>query len=485
MPPRRVILQPGRPDCDLVVYAHIDPNAIRDTVAAATTDAAVVEFWGEGTSAYRQVLAAHGGTWGGYLGSLEAKLGKTFRRTCLTTWSAGSQVAKDAAASPTTPDAIVMLDGLYGSKPPGAQPGDGKVVMDAGLAALAAYAVEAARGRKTLVILHSRIRTPYGSSKECAEAIQAAVERELRGPLPERATAFGRTPVQALSIGNLHILEYAGADAKEHIEQAHLYDEAWREWVPWLVKDDAPTPAEVPPSESMGWPAAATVGSLALQIALEELDAGVQESPPGSNKVKPAYWAGCTRVNPKTGREELLKVTVGPWCAVSFQWCSYEAARRLGLFCPPDFTRGPVPHGKRVSVIETQHDFTRQGLFHAAAKVRAGEYEPAPGDAVFLDRAGSGSDTGVQDWIGHLARYIRRVDSHSYEAIGGNEKDGWRKTIRRFDGVELRGFGAFPRPSLPAVVNPPSLPAHIDPNIAMAIDRQCREWLDANKGVPT
>jgi hypothetical protein len=477
MAPRRVILQHGSTNpCDLVVYAHIDPRAIQKQVSETTRAAAVVEFWGEGTAAYRPVLGEHGG-WGGYLRALSAKMGHEFRRTCLTTWSAGSQVAKDAASSAVTPDAMVLLDGLYAAKPAGAKPGDGKVVWDPGLTALAAYAVQAARGQKTMVILHSRIATPYGSSKECAEAIQGVVERELRSSMESAAvTTLGRTPVEVLRAGSLHILEFAGRDAAEHIAQAHLYDEAWREWVSWLVEPNPPPPAAPTWAEE-------TVGTLALRVALEELAAGVREDPPGSNKVKPAYWAGCSRADAKTGRETLLKLTVGPWCAASFQWCAYEAARRAGIFAPGDFLAGPIPHGRRVSVIELQHDFRRAGMFHDAEEARGGAYEPAPGDAVFLSRANSGSDSGEQDWVGHVTRYIRRVDGEQYEAVGGNEADGWRRTVRKFRAPGLRGFGSYPR--LNAAPRPASntLPAAIDGTIAAAIDRQYREWVAGARGV--
>lgn len=479
--PRRTVLQSGVGDpCDLFVYAHIDPSIIKAKVAETTTDMAVVEFWGLGTSAYKPVVPAYGGNWRSYVKGLEQKLSKSIGKSCLTTWSAGSQVAKDVCASNGPwPDAIVMLDGLYGAKPAGSKPGDGKVVMDDALKAVANYALRAARGECVMVLFHSAIYTTYASSKECCDAVKAYVEKEMGRAMepdaelhPEDLDNHGFT--EAYKLGNLHFVAFKGVDAKEHITEGHLYDEVWKLWIPWVRSDDP-----LPVIEGEDLP------TLALQLSLAEEAARVGETPPGSNKVKAEYWAGCTRLI--GGNEVLLKMSVGPWCACAFQWATYEAARQLGLMREhPNLSwlDGPIPHGRRVSVSEIQHDMTQRGLFKSKASVLAKEYDPRPGDAVFMDRAGAVSHSD----FGHICRFVRRINASTFETVGGNEAPGanntsdagdrWRRTVRRYDDPRLRGFGAFPREAVTGTPLTAADVEELDALVYAGLDKMIRAYLD-------
>ncbi|RTL17889.1 MAG: hypothetical protein EKK55_21950, partial [Rhodocyclaceae bacterium] len=51
---------------------------------------------------------------------------------------------------------------------------------------------------------------------------------------------------EALALGNLRIVAFAGADAAEHIREAHLWDEAARLFVPWLFDANACVPGDRP-----------------------------------------------------------------------------------------------------------------------------------------------------------------------------------------------------------------------------------------------
>ena len=444
----RTVVQPGTSSpSDLFAYFHIGADPIRDQARAATDDAVVAEFWGQGTSAYSGALAAYGGSWDSYVKGLEAKLGKPLRHTCLTTWSAGSQVAKDACRAMLDAGqlggekytgrlgALVMLDGMYAAKPQGAKPGDGKVLVDRGLSALFYYALAAARGECVMVVLHSVIRTPYASSLECADALQAFVESELGMKMAvdtslKGVDLGGRQYNVALVLGDLHLVHFPGADAKEHVAEAHLFDDAWRRWVPWARDREEPTAPEP----------TVTLGELALRLSLAEHAAGVREEPPGSDRVKPEYWAGCSRTQ---GPEEtMLKMSVGPWCAAAFQWATYSAARDLGLLAGIDqllgWLSGPVPHGRRVSVFEIQKDMKARGLFRPVSVVRSGAWRPRPGDAVFLDRPG-GPGAG---W-GHVRRFVEDLGGGKFRAVGANEGDRWAVGEYRYDDPLLRGFGSF------------------------------------------
>lgn len=443
----RSVVQPGTSTpCDLFSYFHIGADLVRDQARAATDDAVVAEFWGQGTRAYAQALATYGGSWASYVRGLESKLGASFRKTCLTTWSAGSQVAKDACRAMLDAgelggekytgrlDALVMLDGMYSSKPPGAKPGDGKVLIDRGLSAVFYYALAAARGECVMVVLHSAIATPYASSAECANALQAFVESEMGVKMVLDASLGGefggRKFSSALVLGDLHVVSFHGGDAKEHVAEAHLFDEAWRRWIPWARDREEPKEPEPVP----------TLGELALRLSLAEVAAGVREDPPGSDRVPVKYWAGCTRTVGKA--EVLLKLDRGPWCAGGFQWSTYEAARQLGLLDGEDqalaWLAGPVPHGRRVSVLEIQNDMKARGLFRPAAVVRSGAWKPGEGDAVFLDRPG-GPGAG---W-GHVRRFVEDLGDGKFRAVGANEGDRWTVGEYRYDDPLLRGFGSF------------------------------------------
>ena len=270
------ILQVGAPCSDLLVYAHIDGSFIKPLVPSLTEDAVVSLYAGPSTSYYKGAVLGAAGTWPSFVAGVEKQLGHAVRRHLLVSWSAGSQVALEAVQSPDPPDAVVMLDGLYGQKPAGSKPGDGQVVPSPALDALVDFAVGAARrtpsprgGERVLVIFHSRIATSYASSKECAEYVQRRVEA-LVGPMqpdPSAAPAVldGHKPAEALVLGNLRIVEFAGADTKEHVREAHLWDEVARLWVPWITDANvcgAAGPTIPAPPPSLPLPSIPTVGQV-------------------------------------------------------------------------------------------------------------------------------------------------------------------------------------------------------------------------------
>lgn len=240
--PKQTII-PGGAGNDLFVYAHIDPSAIRDVVPQATDDHVITELWGVGTSAYRPVLGMYGG-WRKYVADVAERCGVAkFEHTCIVGWSAGGAFALEVLEAAgendaELPDAVVLLDAVYSSKPPGSRPSDGRVVWTPELAALERYAIAAAREEKILVITHSAIQTPtYASSGECVNElvrrVQTAIGRQLDIDAEAHQVMKHHPPVLARRAGNLRILSFVGATAAEHVAEAHLYDEVWRAWIPW------------------------------------------------------------------------------------------------------------------------------------------------------------------------------------------------------------------------------------------------------------
>jgi len=248
---RQTIIQRGTGE-DVFVYMHIEGAYIAEQAKKATKDTVVSELWGAGTSVYKTVIAGYGG-WQKYMDTIAGLAGRrSFEHECLTTWSAGSEVLKTVCRGARQPHAIVSLDGLYGTKPPGSKPGDGNVLFDAGIEAVANYAVAAARGDRIFVLLHSSISTPYGSSGEVAARIRRHVEETLGRPMENDSSITAAELDQhqfseALVLGNFHLLEFPGRDAKEHVREAHLFDEVWRRWIPWATTDSG-TPSDAVPA---------------------------------------------------------------------------------------------------------------------------------------------------------------------------------------------------------------------------------------------
>lgn len=251
----QTIVSKGSASGDLLVYFHIDPSLLQPMATSFADDALVVELVGNGTGAYRGLVTNADG-WAGYVSSLMARLEHGVQRTAVVSWSAGSQAAAETLMGGATPDALVMLDGLYAPKPAGSKAGDGRVQWTPELDAVTRYATRAARGERTCIILHSRIPTPYASSKECVEAVQAAVEKALGAKMQPAIDVTstqldGHTPAQALALGNLRILEFPGANGAEHITQAHLWDEVCKLWVPWLFAPTSTSPEVTPVPTTM------------------------------------------------------------------------------------------------------------------------------------------------------------------------------------------------------------------------------------------
>ncbi|MEO7330513.1 MAG: hypothetical protein ABI193_18200 [Minicystis sp.] len=231
---KRTILRKGSPGGALFLYCHFDRAMVESTLFARRDDTVVIERWGEGTATYRPLLESYGGfsAWVEAIAE-EAEI-EGFSRVCLVTWSAGSQVAKSVCQGEAWPDAILMMDGLYGDKPPGARPGDGKVNFDESLQAIARYALSAAQGERTMALVHSRIPTSYASSCECVEAVRCWVEDTLGEPLaPDEsadATRLGKYE-RAVAREGLHVVGFPGTGPLEHVREGRLHAACRDLWV--------------------------------------------------------------------------------------------------------------------------------------------------------------------------------------------------------------------------------------------------------------
>ncbi len=199
-----------------------------DLRKGAPKDAIVYYFNGSGTSAYEHPPTIE---------SIEDKypsLNHTaYRNVTLAGWSAGGRAVQrwlDQDSNGIM--AVLLADALYTGLVNGKA--DPKP-----LESIFAFAFNAAQALTSdgpiFVFWHSAIVPPgYASSGQCAEAIREYLEEHL-GPMesftpPE---SFRATVTSAYRLGNCILLGYNGADAAEHIREAHLIDDAMQAFVPW------------------------------------------------------------------------------------------------------------------------------------------------------------------------------------------------------------------------------------------------------------
>lgn len=141
--------------------------------------------------------------------------------------------------------------------------------------------------------------------------------------------------------------------------------------------------------------------TLIMRTALGELDLGVKEDPPGSNRGE---------------RIDLYMpewVRGGSWCAGFVCWVLKESL-------------GEVPTGRfRAGVHALKKDAEEVGLWRGK-----GEYLPSPGDVFIMDM-GRGT--------GHCG-FVLGVGVSSFETVEGNSGDRIRAGIRNYSDSRIIGF---------------------------------------------
>jgi hypothetical protein len=180
-------------------------------------------------------------------------------------------------------------------------------------------------------------------------------------------------------------------------------------------------------------------GPRALVLARAALTAGVREKPPGSNTGPDVrrYLAPCVRHGKRLG------LTAGAWCAAFASWCVWEAAherlredlRDLAVLAEAwdahEYieSMSDAPIGYRASVAELYRDAVATGAWR---DVQAGE-APQVGDLLVMRRGIGDPRTGGE---GHVAIVDEESGLGGWWAIGGNEGDAVRRTLRRFGDTE-------------------------------------------------
>jgi hypothetical protein len=206
----------GRP---VPLFVHFHAPAWLPEVAASRRQTAVLSVsLGQGSAAYARPFAARG-AFLDLLKEAEAKAGVRFGEVGLTAWSAGYGAARavlqDQAAYERV-SFVVLIDGMHAGYTDGQEMG----IVPEHIEAFVRFAVDAAAGKKRMVVTHSEIVPGgYASTTETADYLlgrlglkRAWAARE--GPMKLRQLSEARK-------GRFTLIGYAGDTAADHIDQLH------------------------------------------------------------------------------------------------------------------------------------------------------------------------------------------------------------------------------------------------------------------------
>lgn len=239
------------PDClpaeaervDLVMHFHGAPDVVeREFVAAGLRAVLVTVNYGGLSSVYEQPFSdtrLFGTVLDEALAELKGRKlvspAAEWQRICVSSFSAGFGAVRAILTVPAyfeRIDALYLADTLYAGY---VGPSDRQTVDPDNVRDFRRFAVEAAAGRKTLVITHSYlVPGTYAGTHETADDLIAFVRVE-RQPVDEPGPA-GMHVISRASQGNFSVWGCAGQSGQDHM--AHLRN--MRFWYPRLPVDRAP-----------------------------------------------------------------------------------------------------------------------------------------------------------------------------------------------------------------------------------------------------
>ncbi|TXH50461.1 MAG: hypothetical protein E6Q97_20525 [Desulfurellales bacterium] len=189
-------------------------------------------------------------------------------------------------------------------------------------------------------------------------------------------------------------------------------------------KPEAPKAEPERPVIDLSPPKSNTLGDKCIDWCIAEMNKGVREEPKGSKTSKriAEYFEPARR----RGTEKLLGIKAADWCAVG-QSASLLANTSEGE---------DVPHGYRAAVRELREDAQQTGAWVPIADVRSGKYELRRGDLLVLRRGSAG--------LGHVVRVQDAFKTYVF-ALGANEDDTWKRSMRNLDDKDLEGAISYYR----------------------------------------
>lgn len=207
---------------DLLIHFH-GAEAVRREVAPLDLGLVIAAVdAGTRSSDYARALQSPG-AWGALLETIDRAVADAsglpearVRRVAVSSWSAGSGAVSRILADERRPDALILLDSLYGGYAPGRTE-----LMPGQLAPYVSLAEAAARGGPLLFMTHTTVPTiGYASTEETATFLL----RQL-GATAVLVTPNEGDPLKLVRMydgGSLYIRGYAGATREDHCAQLRL-----------------------------------------------------------------------------------------------------------------------------------------------------------------------------------------------------------------------------------------------------------------------
>ena len=393
----------------LVLAAHVDPQVAAPWFREALSpDVELYAFVEPGLSSAYHAFAARLRDGGRLLPALLAYTGASVRadahdRIVFLSWSAPYALLEELLVHPEDAAALtgwVALDSGYGDPTPG--------VIDLARRARAGEALYWAGFTDVPT-------TGYRSSA----AFLAEVQRQAGDP----AGLFHVEHWPHDRAGYAASSDKAGFWRKEHVGALHRG--------PAFLASALEALGSVAPTERRPPAQGRTLRASVLELARAALAAGVHEAPAYSNRGQEidAYLRGCVR-----GGQPLGVIGV-PWCAAFVAWCLWRAAyggeaaeraRRWSARAYIEAGEGP-PVGWRAAVAELVADARGTSTWHDVSE----GLSPEPGDLLVMGRVGQDPQHGG---LGHVAIVEEAAAGGGLWAIGGNESDAVRRTLRGVGG---------------------------------------------------
>ena len=234
-------LLPADGQVDLAVHFHTEPwVAIEEHLRRGLTGPLLIVSVGQGSSAYARPFR-DADRFGRLLDAVGVKLTPqadrpaTVRGVDIVSFSAGYGAVREILKQERYVDRIrrvILLDSLYaGWDPASTQPGATSRPLPENMLPFARFVELAAEGRKTFVLTHSSVQTPYANTQATADWIVAHVGARWID-VPPNATLASTDPdfplYRRADLGHLHVWGYAGDAPAAHLTHARHLADVWK-----------------------------------------------------------------------------------------------------------------------------------------------------------------------------------------------------------------------------------------------------------------
>jgi hypothetical protein len=257
----------------------------------------------------------------------------------------------------------------------------------------------------------------YASTGRVLEAALGLEDGTLRAP-------------QSIDEGSLHVRSYPSLPMDAPAHAAQVRDVLPALWAEIVVPAVGATPQQTDTKYSGIIPTTDRLGLRALEVAREQLDAQVRETPgPGSTPQVSAFLQPCRRGGtPVAGILDLTGTPLGlrddatAWCAAFASWCTAVS--------DPGLDPSQVAHGYRAAVAELVQDAKARGAWRGPTE------RPELGWLAVWTRAGGDP---VRGGTGHVGR-VSWVGGATFQCIEGNTSDRVAEVTHTLADDTLRGW---------------------------------------------